>query len=76
MFRKTTLALAAIAALGTAALVPTSADAHWRGYGWYGKYYQPYGYGHGYGSGWYPRYGYGYGYGYKRFGWKRSYGHY
>jgi hypothetical protein len=74
MFRKTTLALAAVTAFGAAALAPTTADAHWRGYGWYGKHYQPYGYGYSYG--WYPRYGYGYGYGFKRFGWKKSYGHY
>jgi hypothetical protein len=43
MFRKSVLALAAVAALGTAALAPTGAEAHWSGYGWYGNYsYQPY----------------------------------
>ena len=39
MFRKTTLALAAVVTLGTAALIPATADAHWSGYGWYGKSY-------------------------------------
>ena len=43
MFRKSVLALAAVAALGTAALAPTGAQAYWGGYGWYGdSYYQPY----------------------------------
>jgi hypothetical protein len=37
MFRKITLALASVVALGTAALTPATADAHWSGYGWYGK---------------------------------------
>mgnify|MGYP001308344365 CR=1 FL=1 len=35
MLRKTLLAVAATAAIGTAALAPTSASAHWGG-GWYG----------------------------------------
>jgi hypothetical protein len=34
MLRKMTLALAATAAIGTAALAPTSASAHW-GWGWH-----------------------------------------
>ena len=43
MFRKSILALAAVSALGTAALIPTDADAHWGGrYGWYGMHYAPY----------------------------------
>ena len=71
MFRKTTLALAAVTALGAAALAPTKADAHWRGYGWHGSYYQPYSYGYSaYGYGWYgPRYAYGS----KPFGWRKYY---
>ena len=36
MLRKSILALAAVAALGTAALTPTTASAHWYGHGWYG----------------------------------------
>ena len=35
MLRKTLLAIAATAAIGTAALAPTSASAHWGG-GWHG----------------------------------------
>jgi hypothetical protein len=35
MLRKTLLAVAATAAIGTAALAPTSASAHWGG-GWHG----------------------------------------
>ena len=62
MFRKLTIALVATAALGTAALSSSAAEAHWRGYGWSG-YGHGYGYGHSY---WKPHYGYGYGhYGYK-----------
>lgn len=77
MFRKLTIALVATAALGTAALSSSAAEAHWRGYGWYGGY----GYSHSY---WKPHYGYGYGhYGYRphffgyprhvhrHYGWKR-----
>jgi hypothetical protein len=48
MFRKITLALAATAAIGAAALAPTSASAHWHGHwhhGWHG------GYGYGFGLG-------------------------
>ena len=41
MLRKTTFALATVAALGAAALAPTSASAH--GFG---------GHGHGFGRGW------------------------
>jgi hypothetical protein len=79
MFRKTALALAAVVALGTAALIPATADAHWSGYGWYGKSYgSPYYWG-GYG----PRYHYGYGgfYGpryfyWGKFGWRKPYRYY
>ena len=60
MFRKLTIALVATAALGTAALTSSAAEAHWRGYGWYGGY----GYSHSYWN--HPHHGYGYGhYGYK-----------
>jgi hypothetical protein len=73
------LALAAVVALGTAALIPATADAHWSGYGWYGKSYgSPYYWG-GYG----PRYHYGYGgfYGpryfyWGKFGWRKPYRYY
>jgi hypothetical protein len=53
MFRKTTLALAAIAALGVAALAPTSASAGWKGkhwhghHSWHGKHWGHGGYGFG-----------------------------
>jgi ABC-type nitrate/sulfonate/bicarbonate transport system substrate-binding protein len=36
MIRKLTVALAATAVVGTAALAPSAANATWRGYGWYG----------------------------------------
>ena len=36
MIRKLTLALAAAAAVGTAALAPSAANATWLGYGWHG----------------------------------------
>jgi hypothetical protein len=36
MLRKIILALAASAALGAAALAPSSASAHWGGHGFYG----------------------------------------
>jgi outer membrane protein W len=53
MLRKSILALAALGALGTAALTPTTASAHWYGSGWYG-YGKPY-----YGYGWnYRPYGF------------------
>jgi hypothetical protein len=50
MIRKTLLGLAAVAALGTAALAPTSASAwgfhhgwgHWGGWGFYGPGYVNY----------------------------------
>ena len=45
MIRKTLLALAATAALGVAALAPTSASAGWHGGHW------GHGWGHGYGYG-------------------------
>jgi hypothetical protein len=41
MIRKTVLGLAAVVALATAALAPTSASAHYYGYG-YKSYYKPY----------------------------------
>jgi Spy/CpxP family protein refolding chaperone len=46
MFRKMTIALVATAALGTAALAPTSASAAW---GWHGGYH------HGWHGGWFHR---------------------
>lgn len=81
MFRKLTLALVATAAVGTAALAPSSAEATWRGYGHYGKYYGG-GYGKYYGGGYGyygPRYyAYGPGYYHKRYfyGPRFSYGKY
>jgi len=42
---------------GTAALIPTGADAHWGGrYGWYGTYYAPYPAFYGYRYVYGPRY--------------------
>jgi hypothetical protein len=38
MFRKTMIALAAVGALGAAALAPTAASAHWQG-GWHGGWH-------------------------------------
>jgi hypothetical protein len=85
MLSKLTLALATTAVIGLAALAPSNAEAHWRGYGWYGGGYG-YGYGHSY---WKPHYGYDYGhYGYKprffgysrhfhrNYGWYRGRGYY
>src|SRR5258705_8691411 len=54
MIRKLTVALAATAVVGTAALAPSAANATWRGYGWYGHSYYSY-----------PGYAYGPGYFYK-----------
>jgi hypothetical protein len=54
MIRKTILALAATAALGAAALAPTSASAGWHGGHWghhWGHGFGGYGYGIGYGLG-------------------------
>jgi hypothetical protein len=61
MFRKISIALAAAAALGTAALAPTSASAWGRGGGfhggefhrdWHGGFgHRGYGFGYGYDSG-------------------------
>jgi hypothetical protein len=42
MIRKLTVALAAIAVVGTSALAPSAANATWRGYGWYGHPYYSY----------------------------------
>ena len=67
MFRKATLALAAVVALGTAALTPSTADAHWKSYGWYGGVYGPRYHGGFYG----PRYFYG-----NKFGWRKFYRYY
>jgi hypothetical protein len=55
MFRKLALVLVATAALGSAAMVPTSASA--RGFGGFHGYH---GY-HGYGYGGYRHFGWGYG---------------
>jgi hypothetical protein len=54
MFRKLSLAAVAAIALGTAALAPTSASAHWHG-GWHGGWH------HGWHGGWWggPRFYYG-----------------
>lgn len=50
MFRKITLALAAIAAIGAAALAPTSASAGgWHGHHWHHGWHGGYGYGFGLG---------------------------
>jgi hypothetical protein len=75
MIRKSTFALATLAALGTFALMPTAANATWYGYGGYsyGKPYYGWSYGH------YPRFrsfGPRYFYGGKyrgRYGWSRYY---
>jgi hypothetical protein len=58
MFRKISIALVAAAALGTAALAPTSASAWGRGGGFHGGFHGGYGgwghrgFGYGYGPGW------------------------
>lgn len=58
MFRKVTLAIATIAAVGAAAFVPTTASAGWKG-GWHHKHW---GHGHYYGGPAYVGYSaYGYG---------------
>ncbi|GIK79036.1 MAG: hypothetical protein KJZ73_08115 [Pseudorhodoplanes sp.] len=57
MFRKITFALAALTALGAAALAPTSADA-----GWKGKHWHKHHWGHGkiyFGGPAYVAYGHG-----------------
>jgi hypothetical protein len=48
MLRKTIMALATCAALGAAALAPTSASAHWGGGhgGWHGGWHHGWGYHH------------------------------
>jgi len=67
MFRKSVLTLVAVAALGTAALAPTGAAAHWSGhYGWYGMSYDQPHYSWGY---YHPRYGWGS----WKFGWRKFY---
>jgi hypothetical protein len=73
MIRKTVLALAAGAALVTAAFAPTAASAGYYGYG-YRSYYKPYVYECSYNC-YNPSYSYGYkSYGYKSYGYK-SYGY-
>jgi Spy/CpxP family protein refolding chaperone len=54
MFRKLTIAVVAAAALGTAAMAPTTASAWgWHGGGWHGGWH------HGWGGGWgYRAWGY------------------
>jgi hypothetical protein len=78
MIRKSILALAAVSALVTSALIPTTADAYWNDrYGWHWKnyHYAPYpafkGYRYFHG----PRfYAYGPSYhGWRHFGWRRPY---
>jgi len=64
MFRKLSLAAVAAIALGTAALAPTSASAHWHGGGWHGGWHHGWHGGWGWGG---PRVYYGaYGYGCRR----------
>lgn len=59
MFRKSLLALAAVAALGAAALAPTSASA-WHGGGWHGHHHGHHGWHRGVGFGVFgPTYAYG-----------------
>ncbi len=50
MFRKSLLALSALAVIGAAALAPTTASAGWKG-GWHNKGFWGHGYGYGYGYG-------------------------
>src|SRR5271170_5529697 len=67
-FKKTLVAIAAVATLGATGLASTQASAGYYGYGYsypsygYGYSYPSYSYGYGYSYG-YPSYGYG-GYGY------------
>jgi len=79
MIRKLTLAVAATAVVGTAALAPSAANATWYGYGWH-RYYSPY-------YSYYPGYAYKpyffhrphfayYPTHFKRYGWKYRYNHY
>jgi hypothetical protein len=76
MLRKSILAFAAVAALGTAALTPTTASATWYGKGWYGY--------HDYHPGWSWRYRHPYWgfykprffYGGKYAGWRKYYKYY
>ncbi len=64
MFRKLSLAAVAAIALGTAALAPTSASAHWHGGGWHGGWHHGWHGAWGWGG---PRFYYGaYGYGCRR----------
>jgi len=58
MLRKTIVAIAAAAAIGTTMLVPTAASAN-GGYGFYGHNVGHFGYAHYYG--YRPFYGYGFG---------------
>ena len=77
MLRKTILAFAAVTALGTAALTPTTASATWYGHGFYG-YGKPYygGWHYGYPGFYGKRFFYGGKFGYRKFGWRRGYGYY
>ena len=62
MFRKSLLALSALAVIAGAALAPTSASAGWKGKHWghhWGHGHGYYGYGYGYPSYGYASYGYG-----------------
>jgi len=71
MLRKSILAFAALAALGSAALTPTAASAHWYGGGWYGyNTYHP-GFAWRYGHPYRGFYGSRVFYGGKFGGWKR-----
>jgi opacity protein-like surface antigen len=77
MLRKSILALAAVATLGTAALAPTKADAHWYGHGWYG-YGGPYysGYAWDYRRPYWGFYGPRYVYGGKYADWRKPFRYY
>jgi hypothetical protein len=75
MIRKLTVALAATVVVGTAALAPSTANATWYGYGWYGYSHPYYSYYPGYAYRPYffhkPRFVYSYRF--KRFGGYRNY---
>jgi hypothetical protein len=73
MLRKSILAFAAVAALGTAALTPATASATWYGKGYgYGYGYKDYGWRYPYRGSYGPRFFYGGKYfGGRKFGWRR-----